>query len=76
MKIKKIYNTPTIERTIIDVSISLMMDSFTEDDQGGVNPDNPDDWDLPPAGVSGKTFSGSKIEKTESTNTFDQNPFK
>ena len=75
MKInKKIYNTPIIERIAIDQYISLAMKSFTEG--GGIDPDDPDDWDLPPAGGGGKSFSGSKIEKEDAPNAFEENPFK
>ena len=69
---KKKYISPIIERFAIDKSISLVMQSPGGQDEG---------WDIiddPPVvvGGSGKTFSGSKIERTESSNTFEQNPFK
>ena len=72
---KKKYNRPIIERFAIDKSISLAMES----DPNGLDDGNWDDWGdapspAPPGG--GTTFSGSKIEKQDAPNTFEQNPFK
>ena len=70
---KKKYNSPIIERFAIDKSISLAMQTGLPGDQDG---EGWDDWGLPPPGSGGNGISGSKAEKKESTNTFEQNPFK
>ena len=68
---KKKYNSPIIERFAIDKSISLAMES----DPNGLD-DGWDDWGIPPSGGGGKSFSGSKIEKEDTPNAFEENPFK
>ena len=70
---KKIYNSPIIEKFAIDKSISLAMGSPNGQDEGWGG------WNTPSPPVNnsgGESLSGSKVEKNEPTNTFEQNPFK